>query len=84
VLWAQLADALAQAPDLSGARCAGRWDLFDVQYGEQPARGEREQRALALCRECPLLDACRAYFEGLSAADRLWGVIAGMLRRPLH
>jgi hypothetical protein len=39
VSWAAQADALAQAPDLPGARCAGRWDLFDLQPGHSSERG---------------------------------------------
>jgi hypothetical protein len=39
------ADALGYAPDLSGARCAGRSDLFDPLSGRQPEREECEQEA---------------------------------------
>jgi WhiB family redox-sensing transcriptional regulator len=65
-------------PDLTGAACAGRSDLFDLAAG---SRHHRE--ALALCARCPVLTACRAWFASLPSVERPLGVIAGRVHtRP--
>ena len=72
--------AITPLPDLTGAACAGRSDLFDLQPVHSGDRAYRE--ALALCARCPVLDACRAWFASLPAAERPVGVIAGCVHRP--
>ena len=73
--------AIAPLPDLTGAACAGRGDLFDLRPVHSDHRAYRE--ALALCARCPVLGACRAWFASLPAAERPVGVIAGRVhRRP--
>jgi hypothetical protein len=72
--------AIAPLPDLTGATCAGRSDLFDLQPVNHDDRAYRE--ALALCARCPALDACRAWFASLPAAQRPAGVIAGRIHKP--
>ena len=77
--------AIAQLPDLTGAACTGRSDLFDLQPLDSDDRAYRE--ALALCARCSVLDACRAWFASLPAAQRPGGVIAGRIHRrrgPAH
>jgi len=73
--------AIAPLPDLTGAACAGRGDLFDLRPVHSDHRAYRE--ALALCARCPVLGACSAWFASLPAAERPVGVIAGRVhRRP--
>ena len=61
--------ALAGIPRLPGALCRGQWELFDD--------AELPDEALTLCRRCPALAACSAWFEGLPPRRRPQGVIAG-------
>jgi hypothetical protein len=75
-----LRGAIAELPDLTGAACAGRSDLFDLRPVDSDDRAYRE--ALALCARCPVLDACRAWFASLPAAQRPVGVIAGRIHKP--
>jgi hypothetical protein len=72
--------AIAPLPDLTGAACVGRSDLFDLRPVDSDDRVYRE--ALALCARCPVLDACRAWFASLPAAQRPVGVIAGRVHKP--
>ena len=75
-----LAAAITPVPDLTGAACAGRSDLFDLRPAHTDDRAYRE--ALALCARCPVLGACRAWFTSLPAEARPYGVIAGRIHRP--
>jgi hypothetical protein len=75
-----LRGAIAQLPDLTGAACAGRSDLFDLRPVDSDDRAYRE--ALALCARCLVLDACGAWFASLPAAERPVGVIAGRVHKP--
>ncbi|GAC59020.1 hypothetical protein GOHSU_68_00120 [Gordonia hirsuta DSM 44140 = NBRC 16056] len=69
-------------PDFSGAACLGLWDLFDEGGVGEPAEkvSARHDRAVALCRACPVLDACKVWASGLPSKKRPPGVLAG--RRP--
>jgi hypothetical protein len=77
---ALLRAAITPLPDLTGAACAGRSDLFDLRPVHHDDRVYRE--ALALCARCPALGACRAWFTSLPAAQRPVGVIAGCVHKP--
>jgi hypothetical protein len=77
---ALLRAAIAPLPDLTGAACVGRSDLFDLRPVDSDDRAYRE--ALALCARCPALGACRAWFTSLPAAQRPVGVIAGCVHKP--
>jgi WhiB family redox-sensing transcriptional regulator len=66
-------------PDLAGAACAGRSDLFDLKAGSL-----RHRTALAMCAHCRVLAACRAWFESLPAAQRPVGVVAGFVHGPAN
>src|SRR6185312_2391511 len=66
---AELLDALTHAPNLRGAACAGRPELFDVRDGDD--------RAQAVCAACPALAACRSWVDSLPKPLRPSGVIAG-------
>jgi hypothetical protein len=66
-------------PDLTGAACAGRSDLFDLKAGSL-----RHRTALAMCARCTVLAACRAWFASLPAAQRPFGVVAGSVHRPAN
>lgn len=78
-----LLGALAAAPDLTGALCAGRAHLFDeAAPGEhEDAVAARHGAALQLCVICPVRSPCRAYFLSLPPAKRPGGVIAGRVHR---
>jgi hypothetical protein len=77
---AKLPAAIIPVPDLTGAACAGRSDLFDLRPVHSDDRAYRE--ALALCAHCPVLSACRAWFARLPKAERPYGVIAGRVHKP--
>jgi hypothetical protein len=77
---ASRAAAITPVPDLEGAACAGRSDLFDLRPVRSDNRAYRE--ALALCARCAVLGACRAWFASLPAEARPYGVTAGRVYRP--
>jgi hypothetical protein len=66
----KLPAAITPLPELTGAACAGRSDLFDLR----PVHSDDDDRAyceaLALCARCPVLGACRAWFASLPNAKR--------------
>ncbi|MGH3934145.1 MAG: hypothetical protein ACRDS1_04060 [Pseudonocardiaceae bacterium] len=58
-----VAEIVRGAPNLPGAACRGRFELFDEAVGrggpERPAQErQRLQRAAELCRGCPARPAC--------------------------
>ena len=67
------------APALPGARCRGRAHLFDEPEQGEPAElvEQRHAQALGLCRHCPALTACAAWFDTLPPRQRPAGVVAG-------
>lgn len=76
--------SLGHIPDLPGARCRGRHELFDATIaGTRDTRPDDLQYARAaavrLCQACPALDACRAWFTALRPDERPHGVVAGRL-----
>ena len=79
---AELFDALSLAPSLPGAKCKGHAAVFDaaatVLHGPVNMRRARAE-ALALCRSCGALDACRRWLDELPADERPRGVVAGRL-----
>jgi hypothetical protein len=77
-----LLDALAAAPNLSGAACRGRHELFDPRDLSDPDRQDIEAEALALCRGCPALLACRRWYDSLPPGKRPIGVVAGQINAP--
>ncbi len=73
-------DTLARdIPDLHGAACRGRAQLFDVAD-----RHDRQgiARAQAVCASCPVLGDCRAWLAGLPRLARPCGVVAGRYVAP--
>ena len=64
-------DLIANTPRLPGAACRGHAPLFDEGHEEGPA--------LALCGHCRALQACRAWFYGLTPGQRPVGVVAGLV-----
>ena len=75
----ELFGALTGIPSLPGARCIGKWDLFDVrEERENPTIvRDRHEKALGLCRLCPALADCSEWFGSLPRGKRPQGVIAG-------
>jgi hypothetical protein len=80
--WASLGAAFAHTPNLDGATCAGRSDLFDLQPFHSADRAMREAQALTLCAHCPALLACKRYFDSMPLSVQPYGVIAGRVHRP--
>ncbi|BBY91331.1 hypothetical protein MGALJ_10000 [Mycobacterium gallinarum] len=84
--WNGLVNALFGIPDLAGAACWGRWDLFDPEREREPGQQsedphDRHQLAVSIClNECPVLDQCRAWVDSLKPSQRPIGVIAGTVR----
>lgn len=85
--WDTMRALLAGAPDLPGARCKGRCDLFERTTGEDRAAGrataaeldDARRAALRLCETCPALHPCREYLRALPIAHRPRGVVAGQV-----
>lgn len=79
VLGAWLAVIAEGTPDLRGAACRGRAPEFDYDDPADP----RAAPALALCADCPVLQACAAWLESLPDAAQPTGVVAGRIVPPL-
>lgn len=85
--WNTMRALLESIPALPGARCKRRADLFERTTGEDRAAGrtttedlaDARREALRLCETCPSLHPCREYLQGLPAAQRPRGVIAGQV-----
>lgn len=83
----ELADVIATvvAPDLEGAACQGRWELFDPPEPDED-EDERDFRIATAKRECltacPVLDTCRSWADSLPRTKKPVGVIAGRLNNP--
>lgn len=75
--WEGIASALAGLPDLRGAMCVGRWDLFDADQDDADDRAWAIERAVEICQTCPVLAACIVYVDGLKPSQRPPGVVAG-------
>jgi len=71
-----LFEALQSAPNLSGALCKGRWDLFD-----ETTDPELIERATHICASCPAATACAEWLDSLPKSQRPCGVVAGRLHR---
>ncbi|BBY38472.1 hypothetical protein MMAN_26060 [Mycobacterium mantenii] len=66
------------APELTGAACKGRPEVFDAQPPKTADRGYLHTRAKWIClRKCPALAQCRAWLESLPPSQRPEGVVAG-------
>ena len=84
--WDTMRALLESIPALDGARCKRRADLFERTSGENRAAGRTtteldnaRREALWLCETCPALHPCREYLQGLPAAQRPRGVVAGQV-----
>lgn len=75
----ELFGALTGIPALPGARCIGRWDLFDPRGDDESTTSWHRRRdlALAVCRDCPALGPCEQWAASLKPSKRPAGVIAG-------
>ncbi|CAN5407543.1 hypothetical protein BH09ACT7_BH09ACT7_05010 [soil metagenome] len=71
--------AAVATPPLQGARCVGRWGLFDEADPDEDSAdvGARHRQALNLCQLCPAMSACARWVGALPATQRPSGVIAG-------
>ncbi|MCB9408093.1 MAG: hypothetical protein H6521_01615 [Mycolicibacterium sp.] len=73
--------AIGTLPALPGARCRHRHELFDPRDEAEP-RDEASYRhaaAQALCLQCPALQPCGMWFDGLPDRERPGGVVAGRI-----
>lgn len=77
-----LTKVLWRLPKLTDAACAGRSELFDARDPDEDAESAeyRHHRAAALCRTCPVLDACSEYADTDNSKAR--HVIAGRIPSP--
>lgn len=67
--------AIGGPPQLRGALCVGRHQLFDAT-GDDPAARQRQEQAIALCRQCPVLLACTRWVDSLAPHHRPLGTVA--------
>ena len=77
---ADLLGAIAAGPDLTGAACRERPDVFDATTGKA-AGPITYARAIEVCTSCPALTACTTWVESLPPSQRPFGVTAGVIRR---
>lgn len=80
--WNDLVVLLAGAPSLPGANCRNRSALFDDAATGEPDHTvhQRHTQALSLCGQCPALDRCSDWLDGLPRVKQPYGVIAGRVR----
>ncbi len=83
-----LAELAQGIPELPGARCKGREELFD-QTITRPGGGNHDdtvtyarRAATRLCASCPALTQCAAWVDGLPRSQRPTGVVGGKLTDP--
>ncbi|OKH76597.1 hypothetical protein EB75_02440 [Mycobacterium sp. ST-F2] len=67
--------ALGGPPQLRGALCVGRHQLFDTT-GDDPASRHRQEQATAVCRTCPVLVPCARWLDSLPPHQRPLGTVA--------
>ncbi|KWX19724.1 hypothetical protein AFM11_34340 [Mycolicibacterium wolinskyi] len=78
-----MAELLAGIPNLPGACCKGRSDLFEATIAGRDGPASKTElensraAALRLCAACPALAPCRAWLNGLRPTRRPLGVVAG-------
>jgi hypothetical protein len=73
---ADVFDALRAAPTLRGARCAGRWEIWDETDDPEIVEFAKNQ-----CLACPVLAECRSWFESLKPSKRPIGIVAARVVR---
>lgn len=81
---ADLLAALRGIPNLHGAACTGLWPAFDAAEPDETAEDteHRHNTAIRVCNNCPALQPCRQWFDGLRPSQRPAGVIAGLVSEP--
>lgn len=90
--WEHMAALVGWIPDLPGARCRGRHELFDATIRGRrdasatlPSRAELAEarsEALRICAACPALTACRSWVDDMRPSRRPRGVVAGRIVEP--
>lgn len=57
---------LADLPNMDGAPCIGRWELFDPRGADEPVSvaEQRHAQAAALCHQCEHITACAEFGAG--------------------
>ncbi len=56
--------------------------FFSPQNERGPARSLREERAMAICRNCPVREPCAAFAAATKEAYGVWGGQTESRRRP--
>lgn len=87
VSWEEFVGEVGHVPDLAGARCRGRRELFDATIssergGTTDAAEYAREAAQRLCEQCPALDRCRQWLHSLPPRQRPLGVVAGQVNQP--
>lgn len=60
--------------DTTNAACKGNTHLFFAPHNERPgARERREAAAVALCKVCPIAEACAEYARANDEQHGIWG-----------
>ena len=85
--WDTTQSLLAGIPDLRGAPCKGREDLYERTISEHHAAGrltkteldDARREALRLCAGCEAQTHCRAWLDALPKSRRPRGVVAGVV-----
>lgn len=55
--------------------------FFHPEYERGPARHAREERAKAICRDCPVLAQCRRHALSVQEPYGVWGAMTADERR---
>lgn len=82
--WNEFIAQFGAVPNLAGAQCRGRTELFDATIETSRERTLEEveyARAAAkrLCGTCPALNPCRQWLDSLPRTKKPPGVVAGRL-----
>jgi hypothetical protein len=74
-----LLHTLTGTPNLPGAACVERRDIFDACTHRGASHHYR--LAIHICASCPVLAQCLAWVTSLPIQDRPFGVTAGLIHQ---
>jgi hypothetical protein len=77
-------DILGQAPNLAGALCKGRADIFELPPTTAPDYTREVAVAVKVCHRCPVLPKCERYLERMPSTDRPVGMVFAARVVPKH
>lgn len=78
----------SDVPDLDGAACKGRHELFDATVYQGPHKagevridiGYAREKAMQICATCPAIKSCSEWVDSIPAYRRPAGVVAGQVK----